>query len=424
MALALTAVFAAVPAGAARANDRLVVPLSKPANNVSSFHALQAALTTPGLAPGDAIEIRRGAFPGSINDAALDTAQVDAGGPLTIRGTDDDPANTPAFAVPSNLTVGAPGLRLIDAQVHLVGGNLSYLSGATGARIKNSLILSDAPISAADGVVELASTGATISRSSIVSNAGAIASDVIQVSPMTGAGNVIRGNRLASVGPSTQNLLAYLGAATSTGDLVQGNAFFGGTGVASLLLVGNGVGALTIDGNRFQDDDNSQAAIDLASSAHAIKIKNNSVNLRGTTTTAIALQGGGAATATSANITVNRLSTAGNGAGLRIDPGSGGSLDVAVARNRFGSNAIGVRILAGGGGSVVGIDLGGGALSSRGENDFRKFSAAATPTSGAIVVSASPASGPVQAKRNLFSVPPELAIFDQDDDAARADVLP
>src|SRR5439155_12527535 len=79
---------------------------------------------------------------------------------------------------------------------------------------------------------------------------------------------------------------------------------------------------------------------------------------------------------------------------------------------------------AGGGGSVAGIDLGGGPLGSRGVNNFRGFTAAASATAGAIVVAALTAQGPVQAQGNLFGVAsPETVIFDQNDSATLANVV-
>jgi hypothetical protein len=74
-------------------------------------------------------------------------------------------------------------------------------------------------------------------------------------------------------------------------------------------------------------------------------------------------------------------------------------------------------------GSVTGIDLGGGSQGSKGGNNFRGFTAAASATSGAIVTTASAGDGPVTAVANLFGVAnPETVIFDHGDMAVIADV--
>src|SRR5439155_3995641 len=100
------------------------------------------------------------------------------------------------------------------------------------------------------------------------------------------------------------------------------------------------------------------------------------------------------------------------------------TLNVKVEGNDFHFNQVGVDVPPGpGSGSVAGIDLGGGTLGSKGGNNFRSFSAAATTTSGAIVVSAPLVAGTISAQKNIFSVAnPETVIFDQNDDGTLANV--
>src|SRR5207247_8334408 len=117
----------------------------------------------------------------------------------------------------------------------------------------------------------------------------------------------------------------YVTVSVAAGDVIVGNQFFGDTGVASLLLIGDGVSNLTIRANTFRDPDNSQNAIDISSSVLNIVIQDNTINLTGASNTSgIAVQGGGAATTTSVSILANRIDTAGNGNGIRFGPGSGG----------------------------------------------------------------------------------------------------
>src|SRR3954454_10727622 len=81
-------------------NNRFVVPAG--ADNVTTFTTLQAALTTPGLVAGNAIQIEPGAAPGNVTGANLIAPNV---ANLTIQG---DPAatlaNIPQFTVDHQTT--------------------------------------------------------------------------------------------------------------------------------------------------------------------------------------------------------------------------------------------------------------------------------------------------------------------------------
>jgi hypothetical protein len=83
-------------------NSRFVVPIAS-ADNVTNFATLQAALATPGLNPGDIIQIEPGSAPGNIVNANLPAV---AG--LTVRG---DPTAVlsaiPQFTISDGFTVGA-----------------------------------------------------------------------------------------------------------------------------------------------------------------------------------------------------------------------------------------------------------------------------------------------------------------------------
>lgn len=408
-------------------NNRFVVPLSLTADNVTTFYTLQSALTTNGLNAGDIIQIEPGSSPGNISDSDLSTAKNDAGGgtgALTIRGSlSVAAAELPVIGLTNAISIAGPNLRLENLNIQMLGGNLTVPTGANDTSIINCLITNNFSLLAAEGVIQLQSQRTTIRGSTITSYAGAIASDVIQVSATNNSNNVISNNVVSSPGIATQNLLTYVGGALSTGDLVVGNQFFGDTGVASILLID--ASNVTVRNNFFRDADNSQNAIDISSGTQNNTIRDNDIVLTGaSSTTGIAVQSGAAGSTTSTAIVGNRISTSGNGSGIRFGPGSGGTFTARVEGNDFHFNAIGVNILAGGGASVANLDLGGGSQSSLGGNNFRSFTGAATTTSGAIVVSAATAAGPINAQMNLFGIAtPETVIFDQNDNGALANVV-
>ena len=77
-------------------NSRFVVPVEVPADGFNNFYTLREALTTPGLVPGDVVQIEPLSNPGELRDGDLPFVRN-----LTIRG---NPAvgsvETPAFVVP------------------------------------------------------------------------------------------------------------------------------------------------------------------------------------------------------------------------------------------------------------------------------------------------------------------------------------
>ena len=114
-------------------NNRFVVPLAVAADNVNSFHTLSTALTTVGVVAGDIIQIQLGSSPGNITDANLDAALAATGGNLTVQGElAAGVAEIPAFGVSDALTISQPNFTLQNVQMNLIGGNVAYLTGATG----------------------------------------------------------------------------------------------------------------------------------------------------------------------------------------------------------------------------------------------------------------------------------------------------
>src|SRR5262249_50668067 len=110
-------------------NNRFVVPVTITSDNATTFHTLQAALTTAGLAAGDVIQIEPGATPGTTA-----TADLPLLADLTTQG---NPAagtsEIPAFTVTDSVTITAAqaGFTLKNVQVHLDGGGVTFNANGT-----------------------------------------------------------------------------------------------------------------------------------------------------------------------------------------------------------------------------------------------------------------------------------------------------
>jgi hypothetical protein len=153
-------------------------------------------------------------------------------------------------------------------------------------------------------------------------------------------------------------------------------------------------------------------------------IARNDIALTGAANTVGINVVGGGAVATGLVINNNRIDTGGNGTGIQfVRTIAGGGFAVRVEGNDLHTDKIGVFVAGNLAGSVTGIDLGGGAFASRGANNFRGFTLAASASAGAIVTSALTADGPISAQGNLFSVAnPADVIFDQADSGTLAAV--
>jgi hypothetical protein len=57
-------------------NNRFVVPVGVPVDNVTTFGSLSAALTTGGLNQGDVIQIEAGSNPGNVKASDLTAPNV------------------------------------------------------------------------------------------------------------------------------------------------------------------------------------------------------------------------------------------------------------------------------------------------------------------------------------------------------------
>ncbi len=399
-------------------NNRFVVPAITPVDKVNTFATLEDALTTPGLNPGDIIQIEPGASPGNITNADLpDLAN------LTIQGDPDKGlAAAPQFTVSDTLTVGGgqTGLVLHKVSIGLVGsGSLVFGSNDT---IGDSVIV-DVNSSAATPV-SFTGTGDVLRNSLVVNGPhSSAAAQLVQVSPIAGSNNVIVGNTFtAEAGLPT--LLAYqAGSSTLVNDRVANNTFQALDAPADVLLQVSGpLSGLEVRGNTFLSG-STTTGLELAQAGSGLPqqtaIVNNHFDLAGTGSTGILVGSSLVGGTASATIAANWINT-GGGTGLQVNLGGDHTsvVNLKVQGNDFHGNAVGVLVAN----SAVlktalatGIDLGGGGQGSLGGNNFRSFTAEATATSGAIVLQGvANGEGVVPAQGNLFAanVTPADVTFD------------
>jgi hypothetical protein len=378
-------------------NSRFVVPGGVSVDNVSTFATLQAALTTPGLASGDTIQIEPGSSPGNVVNADFTTA---FGGGVTGLAIQGDPAAglsaVPQFTISDAATIAAADtLHLVGVNVGLVAaGSLTFSGNDTIARsgIVDSNSTAPTPITFA---------GATdILVNSTVVNAIGVGNAVLEVqTPAAGSSNLISGDTFVSNATANAQLAYFSGSAAAVTDRVVDNTFTASASVNFLLVVQESVTGLTIQGNAFRGNAGI-GILQTGSTPQGLLLLGNTIELTGTTPIGIAINGGGSGTTTSALISGNVLNAGSTGTGLVTTVGAG-TLNGIVQGNDLHNNKIGVEVT--GTGSASGIDLGGGPLGSLGGNNFRSFTAAGSATAGAIVTQ-SGTTGTVFARRNLFSV--------------------
>jgi hypothetical protein len=407
-------------------NNRFVVPLGAIIDNQSTFGSLHTALTTPGLAVGDVIQIEPGSLPG-----ALQSNDLPAIANLTIQG---DAAYTlasiPGFYItsPVNVRASQSGFTLHDVNVGLAGtGSLRF---STIATITSSSIVD--LNSRAPNALVFAGTTDVLENSTLVNNSTLpTGSSLLLVNPVTGSSNSITGNTFLGNAPSDALAIYQAGQAVTVQDVVAGNTFVAtpGSNLEELLFVGEPfntvtasgqISGLTIQNNGFTDSDTDVAAIELRLPGAGTTVAGNAIDLtaghaanRGIVVVA------GPASTTAATISGNQINTHAVGTGLKVDLGGDTTsvLNLNVQGNDFHTNGIGVLIRAGAAStaSVASIDLGGGSQGSLGGNVFTSFGATATINSAAIVLSGVQSSqGTVTAQKNIFAAgaSPSAAVYD------------
>lgn len=407
-------------------NSRFVVPVSSTADNVATFHTLSAALTTPGLAADDVVQIEPGSAPGAIGNSDIDA--IDAIN-VTIRGNANTaPEDLPGITTSNAITLDAAEVGLTFSNVNLqLNHTLSF--NANGA-IRDSLVTIGS--TGNDGIQLLATTAAVLWGNRIVNNGVTSGNDIIQVNAAANTANQIVGNTITSTTGSGYTLYYHATGSVTITDQVAWNTFIGAnvqeTSGARMILVSGDVTGLSIVNNRFQDDTAEYAAIYLFVGPNNVLIQDNVFKMIYDATPqegAILVDG---ANGTSAVIKGNSFTTGANGRGIEVRMNSATSVDVRVEANDFQNSTLGILIGATSATAEVGdVDLGGGLLGGLGVNNFRTFKAAATTTAGAIVVNAGTAdvsAATINAQNNIFGLAdPQTVIRDRADDATEASVV-
>jgi hypothetical protein len=398
-------------------NNRFVV--AGAADNVTTFATLHDALT-PGLTAGDVIQIEPNSNPGHIVSGDIPAVKN-----LTIQG---DPGSNvqsiPFFFLdnPVFITASQGGFTLKNVQVDIQNGTLEFLAdGAiTGCRIKNDF--------AGIALALVGTSSAVISNSSIENaNPNNQSNSLVAVEPADGSHNRITDNQFVALTGSQIVLLNYSGGAGTT-DVVGRNSFLSNTGLSPQFLVQNDNQGLTLQGNTFTDYSPSGTAIEVHPTVENLRIVDNVVSFPtgGFLSDGILVDVGKPTGPSSMVIADNHINTAGNGSGIEFTAGAPGFALVAkVEGNDLQGNGTGVQIDAGLGGSVAGIDLGGGAQGSLGGNDFRgDGNGGLFSLKTAIWVGASVAAGPIQARGNIYGVAdPTTVIHDNNNDPTVAAVV-
>lgn len=407
-------------------NNRFVVPLNVTADNVTNFHTLASALTTPGLAAGDAVEIQPASTPGTLSNAAV--AAIPASN-VTIRGSAGyTPAELPLIQTADAITVAAAwltfqnvNLQINDTLRFIADGAIRNSAVTVGATVGNGLVF--------DTTYAAALQGNTITNIGVVSGRS-----VVAFRPMPGSRNLVDGNTFRNDNVSSSTLLAYTyGQDNQIFDVVSNNTFIGddaveASGSASYLLSVLGGAYMTVRNNTFRDATAETPAVFLqhplavqftdnvfaltypsaAPSGAALTISGSSTNL-----TTVFVQG-------------NTFATGDTGRAVDLLVGNAGIFNVIMRANTFEGNKVGVHVVSTTNGFLGNIVLGDGNNTWSDWNNFRGFRTPATATSGAIVVNTgtiNTSGRTISALNNLFGVAdPETVIWDKADDGTRADV--
>jgi hypothetical protein len=384
-------------------NNRFVVPVGVPVDNVTNFATLSSALTTAGLTTGNIIQIEPGAAPGNVVNANF-TAAFATATVLTIRG--DDAVSAPAvplFTVSDATTIAANRtLNLNNANVGLIAAGAVIFNG--NANISNSVLVD---INSTAGVpFTFAGTVDNLTNSTVVNNVavGNVLFDI--ATNAAGTSHLISGNTFVSNATTNVQLGWYNGSGVAVTDLLTNNTFSTSPGAATnfSVLIQESISGLVIQNNRISGP--AGTGILQLSNPTNLQILNNNIDLNAATSTGIYMSNGAATT--SGTVANNVIKTNGTGTGLQTDVGSG-AMNLKVQGNDFHTNKVGVRVSAGAS-SVANVDLGGGTQGSLGGNNFRGYTAAATATTGAITTTHT--TGAMQAQNNIFSVAnPQTVIF-------------
>jgi hypothetical protein len=410
-------------------NNRFVVPQAQN-DNVTKFTTLQAALTAPGLAAGDVIQIEPGSVPGSIGGADMPAVQN-----FTIQG---DPSvraeDLTAFDVTSGLDITQSQAGLTLRNVHFTlntTGNIQILADATIAdcSVQSSVVQGT-------GITLSDTTGVVITDNHMVAEPAANQNPLLDVEAVDGAHNLISGNTLQSLAPVPERLLRYesFGGPSTVhiADRVLHNTFIStGNSTEPLVQVitasSNFTGSihgLDIEANTFIEQGGTAAGLDIVPGDVQATIVNNDFHLSGGQNTCLAIFAQTPHTTSQFLIAGNRFGDdALFGLALSMD-GAGDAIQARVEGNDFHNCRNGFAVQNPNGGDSSGVDLGGGNQGSLGGNDFRGFTPPGPGGGVAIEDTVDANQPPLQAQRNLFSVAdPHTVISDHSNFASSGTVV-
>ncbi len=386
------------------------------ANGTSTFATVNAAQFA--FTSGDIIQVEPGSSPGGISLSNL------AG--QTIRGN-------PAFAADAlpvvhiNQSAALSQTNVTLRNLNLVFGDSLTITGGgwtvEGCAITNSFTVGGS-------LINLDSTFTTLRNNRFNSILGGAGGNIVGVTPpAAGSANLITDNTFFAL--SNLNLVEYEAVALRTvTDQVVNNTFLGQGGAFLTqalvqVIVGSNIAGLTIANNTFTDNSTTgQTAINIlapTASGTSVTISNNRISLPASNSgdnVGIFVVGTSGFTRSFA-VLHNDIDTNGDSTGVTVfaDGNTAAQLVGKVEGNDLHRNRIGVRLTGVNSTPFVsGVDFGGGAQGSLGLNNFRGFTATASATDGAVVVSGFTTAQSVFARNNIWSVPnPETVIRDSDD---------
>jgi hypothetical protein len=418
-----------------------VVPIGS-ADNVTNFATLQAALATPGLNPGDIIQIEPGSAPGNIVNADLPAV---AG--LTVRG---DPtallSAIPQFTVSDLFTVGAAqeGFTFRNVNIGLIRNPGSSFNGPPDGTLvftADGTIAGSAVVDVSSGfnpvtgqhsgaVIAFEGVHDVLTDSTISSNpaANGVRSLLAVVAP-NGSSTLVSDNvfDMSNIDNNGTGAVSYRNSNFSqisvVTDQLTGNTFFtsntGGILDATVAIDDQGsLSGLTIQDNTISEPSSDITAIKLSNDITGsfgfqnTQVIGNVINLAG----GMGVRVDTGFDSASVFIAGNQINAGTLGSGVFFGFSDNSSLNAVVQGNDFHNDGVGVEIrgLSATASAAV-IDLGGGSLGSLGGNDFRGFTAPATASSGAIVLNTlSPAQKVVTAQMDSFAagVDPKSVTWD------------
>ncbi len=381
-------------------NNRFVVPVGVPVDNVTNFATLSSALSTAGLTTGDTVQIESGAAPGNVVNANFTAAFLTAT-VLTIRGDDSVPVSAvPLFTISDATTIAATRtLNLDNANLGLITAGALTFNG--NANISDSILVD---INSTAGTpFTFAGTVDNLTNCTVVNNTN-VGAVVLIATNAAGTSHTISGNTFVS-NATTLSQFLWSGSGVAVTDLVTNNTFSTRPGVTTnySIWITASISGPVIQKNRISG---AERGIYLATNPTNVQILNNDIDLTAAISIGFYITNGSGTT--SATIANNVVKTNGTGTGLLTQVGTG-AMNLKVQGNDFHNNKIGVGVLAGAN-SVANVDLGGGTQGSLGGNNFRGYTAAATATDAAITTNHT--TGALQAQNNIFSVAnPQTVIF-------------